>query len=162
MMYTNLRKESKMTNTRKITYTTHMGGKAVYAGITKADTDFVLEVLEQGLYAMLERSNYDQIVKQAIHLQDQRFRKQTEVSNKTNNSLVSFLAGVLTQHLNARKLGKKKDFSTKQLPGIKLATQCFNDMDKKFPVIEFEDALAPTKVTAKNNNSTIGKLFDHA
>lgn len=150
-----------MTNTKTIQYTTHMGGNAEYAGITKGETDFVLEVLEQGLYALLERSNFDPNVQNDIHRQDDIFRKQTEISNRTNNSMSSFLAGVLTQHLNASKLGKKKDFSTKQLPGITFSTKYFNQIDNKFPIIKFEDVKKSTRVSAKSKKSTVGKLFEY-
>ena len=46
--------------TKQITYTTHMGGKAVYAGISKKDKDLVLDTLSNGLFDVLQRSNYDQ------------------------------------------------------------------------------------------------------
>lgn len=150
-----------MTNTKTIQYTTHKGGNAEYAGITKSETDFVLEVLQQGLYALLERSNHDLNVQGDIHRQDNIFRKQTEVNNRTNNSMSSFLAGVLTQHLNANKLGKKKDFSTKQLPGITFSTKCFNHIDNNFPIIEFEDVKKSTRVNAKSKKSTVGRLFEY-
>jgi hypothetical protein len=150
-----------MTNTKTIQYTTHKGGNTTYAGMKPGDTDFVLEVLEQGLYALLEKSNYNESIKQALHYRDSRFPKHTSINSTIDNTLGSFVAGVLAQHLNARKICKKKDFSTKQLKGITAATECFSDVDNTFPVIKFEDALATTKVTAKSKKSTVGKLFEY-
>ena len=121
--------------TKQITYTTHKGGKAVYAGISKIDRDLVLDTLSNGLFDVLQRSNYDQQTKTDIYTQHEMFRKQTAVSNRTDNCMASFVAGVLEQH----KQNAQKDFSVKQLEGITAATKYFNQLDKKHEDIEFED-----------------------
>jgi hypothetical protein len=147
-MYTNLRKESKMT--KQITYTTHKGGGTLYTGgIHKKDKDFVLDTLSNGLLDVLQRSNYDQNIKQAIYFQDQKFRKQTAVSNKTDNCLASFVAGVLEQF----KQNPNKDFSVKQLEGISAATRCFHRIDpSKHEDIEFEDSKNITPLPGNLNH----------
>ena len=123
--------------TIQITHTTHKGGGTYYTGgINKKDKDLVLDALSNGLFDVLQKSNYDQNIKQAIYIQDQKFRKQTAVSNKTDNCLASFVAGVLEQF----KQNPSKDFSVKQLEGISAATRCFHRIDpKKHEDIEFED-----------------------
>ena len=122
--------------TKQITYTTHKGGKAVYAGISKIDRDLVLDTLSNGLFDVLQRSNYDQQTKTDIYTQHEMFRKQTAVSNKQNNSMASFIAGVLEQH----KQNAQKDFSVKQLEGISASTRYFNIIDpNKHQDLEFED-----------------------
>ncbi len=136
--------------TIQITHTTHKGGGTYYTGsIHKKDKDLVLDTLSNGLFDVLQRSNHDQDVKQAIYFQDKRFRKQTEVSNKTDNCLASFVAGVLEQF----KQNPKKDFSVKQLEGISAATRCFHRIDpKKHEDIEFEDTKKTTPLEGKLNH----------
>tara|TARA_R100000426_G_scaffold40115_1_gene31189 strand:+ start:102 stop:503 length:402 start_codon:yes stop_codon:yes gene_type:complete len=113
-----------------------MGGKAVYAGISKKDKDLVLDTLSNGLFDVLQRSNYDATIREFVHTPDDIFRKQTAISNKQNNSMASFIAGVLEQH----KQNAQKDFSVKQLEGISASTRYFNIIDpNKHQDIEFED-----------------------
>ena len=151
-MYTNLRKESKMT--KQITYTTHMGGKALYAGISKKDKDLVLDTLSNGLFDVLQRSNYNDKIRTDIYTQDAMFRKQTEVSNRTDNCMASFVAGVLEQH----KQNAQKDFSVKQLKGITFATQYFNEIDNKHEEILFEDLKKTTPL--KGSAGVVDRLND--
>jgi hypothetical protein len=148
-MYTNLRKESKMTI--QITHTTHKYNNTSYTGgIHKKDKDLVLDTLSNGLFDVLQRSNYDQNIKEFIHTSDDVFRKQTAVSNKQNNSLASFVAGVLEQF----KQNPSKDFSVKQLEGITAATRYFNIIDSnKHEDIEFEDTKNITPLPGNLNHS---------
>jgi hypothetical protein len=149
-MYTNLRKESKMT--KQITYTTHKGGNTTYTGgIHKKDKDFVLDTLSNGLLDVLQRSNYDQNIKADIYTQDAMFRKQTAISNKTDNCMASFVAGVVEQF----KQNPTKDFSVKQLKGITFATQYFNQVDNKHEEILFEDTKNITPLSGG-----LGKFFN--
>ena len=137
--------------TKQITYTTHKGGGTLYTGgIHKKDKDFVLDTLLNGLLDVLQRSNYDQNIKEFIHTSDDVFRKQTAVSNKQNNSLASFVAGVLEQF----KQNPTKDFSVKQLEGISAATRYFNIIDSnKHEDIEFEDTKNITPLPGNLNHS---------
>ena len=59
--------------TIQITHTTHKGGGTYYTGgINKKDKDLVLDALSNGLFDVLQKSNYDQNIKQAIYIQYQK------------------------------------------------------------------------------------------
>ncbi len=138
-----------------ISYTTHKGGNAIYVDMSKREKKIVLELLTEGLLDTLERSNYDNDMRNALQHQDSAFCKQTQVSNKFNNSMASFIAGILAQH----RANSDRHFSIKTLKGITLVSRFFNQyLDNKYEVIEFESLNKQTPLT----NTPFDQLIDRS
>ena len=92
----------------------------VYADIDVTTKTMMLEDIHQGYLTLLERANYDAQTRQLPSYQDVSFRKhQASGDPRLYNSLQSFLAGLLRQHLNK----PNKDISTKMLEGLTIASQ---------------------------------------
>lgn len=126
---------------KTFTYTTHAGGNTTYAGLRDSEKRQVISTLRQGLYDLLERSNHHRTSLELLHLRDPQFRKQTDVDAKLDNSLGSFVSGVLSQH----ETDPTRDFAMKQLEGIEAATRAFNYINNKIDCIEFKDSGETTK-----------------
>lgn len=124
----------------------------LYADIDKAEKLYMLEQISRAYYELIERTNYDDIALQAFHTQHKLFRKhQSSGNRKLNNSLGSFLAGLLRQHLSK----PDKDISTKMLEGISLATEVINQLEIDCPYYTF------VKENSKRvEQDAFGRLFN--
>jgi uncharacterized protein YehS (DUF1456 family) len=122
----------------------------IYADIDTNTKTMMLDDIVTGFYSLLERANYDETVSDALKIQDKIFRKhQTSKDPKLNNSLQSFLAGLLKQHYNK----PDKDISTKMLEGLHTASLVLNKL-KVSEAYKFE------KISSgRTKNTPFDKLF---
>ena len=122
----------------------------IYADIDLNTKTMMLDDVAQGFYSLLERANYDPTVSQALRTQHKSFRKHIASGDKTlNNSLQSFLAGLLKQHHNK----PNKDISTKMLEGLTLASALMNELEVS-EAYEFEK-----QSSRRVQNTPFDKLF---
>lgn len=122
----------------------------VYADIDITTKTMMLEDIHQGYLTVLERANYDAQTRELLSYQDKCFRKHVASGDKTlYNSLQSFLAGLLRQHLNK----PNKDISTKMLEGLSIASQVLNRLGAS-EAYEFEKASS-----RRVQNTPFEKLF---
>ena len=125
--------------TNEIVYQTYKGGNATYADISDAKKQRILNMLQYGLNRMVEASNFRPEALDLLKHQDQIFRKHLSSGNhQTYNSLGSFCAGVLNQHLYIKNRG----ISVKQLAGIEFAVNIFIQLfpeDNNFYELQFTD-----------------------
>lgn len=102
----------------KITYDTHRGGNTTYASLDRFDRQRVLQKLTQNFYKMLEDAHSNPEMHDMLYTPHKDYRKN---SAGVENSMQSFLAGILAQH----NLGDR-DFSVWQLKGINTASRVFD------------------------------------
>lgn len=136
---------------QQITYRDKPGGNTVYADIDKAKKLYMLDKITLAYYALIERTNYDDRALEVFHQRDTAFCKHLASNNrKLDNTLGSFLAGLLRQHVNK----PDKDISTKMLEGVELATLVLNKLQLGCEHYEF------VKESSKRiHNDTFGRLF---
>ena len=122
----------------------------IYADIDTNTKTMMLDDIVTGFYSLLERANYDSEASDALQFQHKIFRKHTTSGDKTlNNSLQSFLAGLLKQHYNK----PDKDISTKMLEGLSIASQALNKL-------EVSEAYKFEKISSgRTKNTPFDKLF---
>ena len=139
------------TMAQQITYRDKPGGNTVYADIDKAKKLYMLDRITLAYYELIERTNYDDRALQVFHQRDRSFRKHLASNNrKLDNTLGSFLAGLIKQHHNK----PDKDISTKMLEGVDLATLVLNKLELGCEHYEF------VKESSKRiHNDTFGRLF---
>jgi len=120
---------------KQITYRDKFtSASTVYADINKAEKLYMLDQISRAYYELIERTNYNDIALLSFHQQHKLFRKHIASGNRRlNNSLGSFLAGLLRQHLNK----PDKDISTKMLDGISLATEILSELGIECPHYTF-------------------------
>lgn len=130
---------------KTITYSDKFtSANTVYAEINLSDKTLMLDKIAQAFYKLLEDANYKDTALQILASRDKDFRKHLSSGDrKLNNSLQSFLAGLLLQHHN--KINK--DISTKMLPGIELASQVLHYYDYLDTEYKFEKETNRRQVT---------------
>jgi hypothetical protein len=111
----------------------HTDANTVYTNINVGDMTLIMSTLRRGMYDLLERSNYDDAARDCLTHQDETFRKHLNAGKHQNNSLGSFLGGLLAQH----EANNKKDISEKMLAGIHLASKVFAVFNEDSPEIVF-------------------------
>ena len=105
-----------------------------YADISMGEKTLMLSDLTKTFYKQLEASNYDDSTREVLFQQDKAFNKHLSAPKRgTNNCLVSFMSGLLSQHHNT----PGKDISIKMLEGITLASKIFAHIDATNTVYEF-------------------------
>lgn len=129
--------------TKKIT-----SANTVYTSIDNTDMSIIMATLRKGLFDLLEKSNYDSAARDFLSHQDETFRKHLNAGKHVNNSLGSFLGGLLAQHEG----NPNKDLSEKMLPGINLASKVFQTFNEESPEIVF--------VEKKDLNTRPRTIFD--
>jgi hypothetical protein len=92
-----------------------------------------MSTLRRGLFDLLEKSNYDAAAKDCLTHTDETFRKHLNAGKHTNNSLASFLGGLLAQHEG----NQSKDLSEKMLAGVHLSSKVFQIFNEDSPEIIF-------------------------
>lgn len=116
----------------------------IYADITVADKMLMLDKISKTFYEVLEKANYDTAIKKALFHKDPIFRKHLSSGQKNlDNSLVSFLSGLLKQHYN----NPNKDISTKMLQGISFATEVLNHIVPECPHYQFKKENSQAETT---------------
>ena len=137
---------------QQITYRDKPGGNTVYADIDKAKKLYMLDKITLAYYALIEQTNYDDRALEIFHQRDTAFCKHLASNNrKLDNTLGSFLAGLLRQHVNK----PDKDISTKMLEGVELATLVLNKLKLGCEHYEF------TKESSKRvKTDSFGRLFE--
>lgn len=108
----------------KVPYTTHFGGKTIYADMDAKHKAQVLNTLQRGVNALMELSNINADYQDLLFGPYPEYGKHTAAGANRYNSLASFAGGLLNQHLS----NPKKDISVKMLPGITLATRLFREV----------------------------------
>lgn len=125
--------------------------KTVYADMDTNEKNMMLDAICRAYYDALERANYDKKTRAALLEPYPDFRKHIASGDpKLNNSLQSFLAGLLRQHHNK----PNKDISTKMLKGINTATQLLNMLGLDCAVYDFQK-----RSNARQATTPFEKLF---
>lgn len=106
----------------------------IYTEMDKGDKLYMISKLTDAFYTLVERSNYDNEAKEILLTQHKDFNKHIASGNvKLNNSLGSFMSGLLKQHHK----NPDKDISNKMLAGIELASQVFAAVGIDCPEYKF-------------------------
>lgn len=125
--------------------------KTVYADIDQLEKTMMLDSIHQAFMQALEDANYKMNVRKALLEPYADFRKHIASGDpKLNNSLQSFLSGLMRQHYNK----PNKDLSTKMLKGLSIASAVLEHLG--YPTEEY---VFTKRANPRQGTTPFEKLF---